>query len=72
MQIFFKRRQLIIEKKIVVSNSKAKLLRRISRLFFYPDNKRGWIKPAISKALEIISENSIDAIFSSAPLLAIT
>jgi glycosyltransferase involved in cell wall biosynthesis len=54
-------------KKIVVSNRKAKLLRRISRLFFYPDNKRGWIKPAISKALEIISENSIDAIFSSAP-----
>ena len=38
-------------KKIVVSNRKAKLLRRISRLFFYPDNKRGWIKPAISKGL---------------------
>jgi len=54
-------------KKIAVSDRKAKILRRISRLFFYPDNKRGWIKPAIHRALEIISKKNIDIIFSAAP-----
>lgn len=55
------------KKELTISDDRAKYLRRFSRLFFYPDNKRGWIKPAVQKALKIISENKIDLIFSTAP-----
>jgi glycosyltransferase involved in cell wall biosynthesis len=55
------------EKKVSVSDDWAKTLRRISRLFFYPDNKIGWTKPALKKALTLIKENHIEAIFSTAP-----
>lgn len=33
----------------------------------YPDNKKGWIEPAIEKGLEIIQEKKVDLIFSTAP-----
>lgn len=49
------------------SDKTAKKLRRISRLFFYPDNKRGWISPAYEKGLEIVANKKIDLIFSTAP-----
>lgn len=42
-------------------------LRRFSRLLMYPDNKRGWIKPGIQAGREIIEEEDIDLIFSTAP-----
>lgn len=45
----------------------SRLLRRISRLFYYPDNKKGWIEPALEKARHIIREKKIDVIFSTAP-----
>lgn len=45
----------------------ANTLRRISRWVYFPDNKKGWIKPALEKGTEIINNNSIDLIFSTAP-----
>ncbi len=45
----------------------AKIARRILRLFLYPDNKKGWIAPAIEKGNEILSSRNIKAIFSTAP-----
>lgn len=50
-----------------LSSSLAKALRRLSRFFMYPDNKKAWIKPAIEKGMEIIQEKDIQLIFSSAP-----
>ncbi len=55
------------EKEVSVSDKWAKVLRRISRLFYYPDNKIGWTKAAFDQALNLISEKKIDAIFSTAP-----
>lgn len=54
-------------REVKLNDKTSKRLRWFSRLFFYPDNKKGWIKPAIQKALEIISEKKIDLIFSTAP-----
>lgn len=53
--------------KVTVSNNKAQFIRKLSRLIFYPDNKRGWIKPAISKAKEIINTKKVEIVFSTAP-----
>ncbi|MBO6793756.1 MAG: glycosyltransferase family 4 protein [Balneolaceae bacterium] len=55
------------QKEVSVSDGIAKILRRISRLIYYPDNKKGWIKPALKKALSIIEVKKIDLIFSTAP-----
>ena len=44
----------------------AKMLRWLSRLFWLPDNKTGWIQPAYEKALQIYQETPYDAIFSTA------
>lgn len=41
--------------------------RRLLRFFMYPDNKKGWIEPAIEKALEVAQEQTFDLIFSTVP-----
>lgn len=41
--------------------------RRLSRLFMYPDNKKGWIKPAVNKVMALALEQKFDMIFSTAP-----
>lgn len=43
------------------------LIRKGLRLVMYPDNKKGWINPAVAKAQEIIENQEIDLIFSTAP-----
>lgn len=45
----------------------ARFVRKLSRLLMYPDNKKGWIGPAVEKGLSICREYDIDLIFSSAP-----
>ncbi len=45
----------------------ANALRRISKLFYFPDNKKGWIEPAIQKGVELLEYKKIDLIFSTAP-----
>ncbi len=55
------------KKDFKIEDKTAKRLRWISRLFYYPDNKKGWIKPSVQSALKIISERKIDLIFSTAP-----
>lgn len=52
---------------VKIDDKTAKRFRWFSRLLYYPDNKKGWIKPALQKALEIISEIKIDLIFATAP-----
>lgn len=42
-------------------------IRKGLRFVMFPDNKRGWINPAVSKAKEIIENQEIDLIFSTAP-----
>lgn len=54
-------------KKTQIPNILSKTARRFLRLFMYPDNKKGWIKPAVEKGLEVIQGRKIDLIFSTAP-----
>lgn len=42
-------------------------LRILSSFFMLPDNKKGWIEPALQKAREVINEKNIHAIFTTAP-----
>jgi len=54
-------------KKLVVPEKVTRIGRQISRLFMYPDNKRGWINQAVNTSLEIAKEQNFDLIFSTAP-----
>jgi len=47
--------------------SARRIFRSASSWFYLPDNKKGWIKPALSKCDEIIGKGDIDIIFSTAP-----
>lgn len=42
-------------------------LRYLSSFIYIPDNKKGWISPALEKALEIIQKHNIDLVYSTAP-----
>lgn len=53
-------------RKVTLPTVVENFLRRISTFFWLPDNKKGWIKPALDEALKIIKTNGIDAIFSTA------
>ncbi len=44
----------------------AVFLRRISSFFWLPDNKTGWINPAVRKAKELWDNEGFDLIFSTA------
>ena len=55
------------ESTLTISNRKAQILRWFSKLIYYPDNKKGWIKPAVKKGLELLDTKNIDVVFSSAP-----
>ena len=44
-----------------------KLLSRISDTLFIPDNKIGWKRKAVAKALELHRETPFDMVFSTAP-----
>lgn len=51
----------------LITGITAKVLRKISKWIYFPDNKKGWIKPAITEGSSIIESKKIDLIFSSAP-----
>ncbi len=55
------------KKELSISDSKTRFFRKISKLVFYPDNKKGWIEPAIKKGVEIIEKKDVRLIFSTAP-----
>jgi glycosyltransferase involved in cell wall biosynthesis len=44
-----------------------KLLSRLSDTFFIPDNKIGWKRKAIARAIELARETPFDLIFATAP-----
>jgi glycosyltransferase involved in cell wall biosynthesis len=46
---------------------RRKLLTRLSDTFFIPDNKIGWKRRAVAKALELHAETPFDLIFATAP-----
>jgi len=56
-------------KEIKIPEKLASILRSISQFFWIPDNKTGWIKPALEKARQIINSTDvdIDLIYSTAP-----
>lgn len=54
-------------KEIKVPGTIARVLRWFSSFFFIPDNKKSWIGPGLEKALELVKEKDIDAIFASGP-----
>jgi len=54
------------KKRVQFPSTIENLLRKVSTFFWMPDNKKGWIEPALNKASEIISNQSIDAVFSTA------
>lgn len=45
----------------------AELARGILSFFYLPDNKTGWIKPALYVADTLIKEHNIDLVFSTSP-----
>ena len=49
------------------SEGVRKFLSRISDTFFIPDNKIGWRKKAVARALELHKETPFDLIFATAP-----
>lgn len=51
----------------LISGTPAKVLRNISRKIYFPDNKKGWIEPAVIEAEKLIKNKKIDLIFSTAP-----
>ncbi|MCC5934820.1 MAG: glycosyltransferase [Balneolales bacterium] len=46
---------------------KTRLLSAVTAWFFQPDNKTGWIEPALEKARELIARNKIQAVIATAP-----
>ncbi|MTI89653.1 MAG: glycosyltransferase family 4 protein [Balneolaceae bacterium] len=42
-------------------------IRRVQRLFLFPDNKKGWISPAVKECFNIITKTDVDLIYSTAP-----
>ncbi len=55
------------ERKIILPKWLENLLRKISTFFWFPDNKKGWIKPGVAKAEELIKTKKIDIVFATAP-----
>lgn len=49
------------------SERSRKLLSRLSDTFFIPDNKIGWKRKAVARALQLHQETPFDLIFSTAP-----
>lgn len=54
-------------REVKVPGTIAKILRWFSTFFFIPDNKKSWIEPGLEKALELVKEKDIDAVFASGP-----
>lgn len=42
-------------------------IRSISQLFMLPDNKRGWVDPAVQEGVKVARKQNIDLVFSTAP-----
>jgi len=55
------------KKKIRYSEAKGKLLRLFTSWFMFPDNKKGWIEPAVEKAIQLHKKDRFDALFSTGP-----
>ncbi len=51
----------------IPSERTRKLFSRVSDTFFIPDNKIGWKKNAVAKAVELHKETPFDLIFATAP-----
>jgi glycosyltransferase involved in cell wall biosynthesis len=51
----------------IPSERRRKLLSRLSDTFFIPDNKKGWRKKAVTKAVELHQETPFDLLFATAP-----
>lgn len=54
-------------RKVKNSRWKSRLLKWITSWFFLPDNKKGWIEPAVKKAESIIESEKIKIIFATSP-----
>lgn len=55
------------KKKVRYSEWKGKLLRLFTSWFMFPDNKKGWIDPAVEKAIQLHKKDRFDALFSTGP-----
>ena len=61
--ILFKRKKTVA----LPAESSRKWLSRISQLLFIPDNKIGWIRPAVRRAISLHEEMPFDAILATVP-----
>jgi len=59
--------QKVFNQKKIKSDFFRKILNRISQTFFLPDNKRGWMRPALKEARKLLSSENFDIIFATAP-----
>jgi len=51
----------------VIPDRIAEIIRGILSFFYLPDNKTGWIRPALEKAHILIKKHNIDMVFSTSP-----
>jgi glycosyltransferase involved in cell wall biosynthesis len=49
------------------SERKRRIFAWLTGLFFIPDNKKGWLKPALAAVRSLIAERPVDLVLSSAP-----
>ena len=54
------------DREVRLPKSAENALRKVSTFFWLPDNKKGWIKPGLEKAKELIVEKDIEVVFSTA------
>ena len=45
----------------------GRMLRLFTSWFMLPDNKKGWIEPAVKRAEKLLNEEHFDAVFATAP-----
>lgn len=55
------------KKRIKIGGLAERILRKISTFFWIPDNKKGWITPALNKAYQMLNSGNFDLLFASAP-----
>lgn len=55
------------KRKVAPGPFKEKLIKWVTSWFYLPDNKKGWVAPAVKRAVELHQSESFRAILSTAP-----
>ncbi|MFU8812257.1 MAG: glycosyltransferase [Balneolaceae bacterium] len=56
-----------VKRSFMQSDGLQRLIKWVTSWFYFPDNKKGWVEPAVEKALQVIREHDVSIIFSTSP-----